>query len=85
MATPRVSIPVTPSLSWVLPVPEHWLGAARAASPAALRELEAAFAPPVCPGCPSEARRLLAALSVALDQAGDDAEPGDDAPADPTD
>lgn len=81
MATPRVSVPVTTELFWILPVPEHWLRAARVASPAALRELEALVAPPACPACARVVARALAALSGALEGI----DPSDDPPAAPTD
>lgn len=76
MSERRVSIPVTPDLSWVVALPQSLCGQARAASPASLHELEVIFAPPGCAACPGCLERAMEALSLALDDL-DDGHSGD--------
>lgn len=71
----RVSIPVDPCLSWVVPVPEALLDETRPASPRDARRVVAEAGPGECPGCSHFVERAMRAIALALDDA--DAPDGD--------
>lgn len=72
MTVRRVTIPASSDVTWIVPVPELRASDTRAASPTALRELETAFAPPDCPDCFRFVERAIEAISMALDEFGDE-------------
>jgi hypothetical protein len=76
MTVRRVTIPVTPELSWLVARPAFRVGEARIASAESLRELETVFAPPDCPSCFRFVERALEAISFALDERDDEPSQG---------